>query len=72
MDLGKRTPLFLASKYGNVKWVKILLGILDPIYINIANNANPTLKTFRNMTAYHAAESHRIKSYLQKAHQVSV
>jgi len=61
-DLGKRTPLFLASKYGHVKCVRILL----------AHNANPTMKTFRNITALNAAENYTIKSYLKKAHQLRI
>ncbi|CAI2386704.1 unnamed protein product [Moneuplotes crassus] len=61
-DIGKRTPLFLAAKYGHVKCVKILL----------AYNANPTMKTFRNMTPYNVSQSFRIKSYIQKAHQLKI
>lgn len=61
-DLGNRTPLIIASKLGNVKSVKALL----------ANEANPTCKTFLGYTARDVAATLPILSYLNKAYMLFI
>lgn len=61
-DLGNRTPLIIASKMGNVKSVKALL----------ANEANPTCKTFLGYTAMDVAATLPILSYLKKAYLLHI
>ena len=53
--LGDRTPLFLASKWGNIRAVKALL----------AKEANPKAKNWLGYTAMDVAASESILSYLK-------
>jgi len=57
-DSSSRTALYLASKAGHVKSVKILL----------ANEANPRIKTFMNLSWMDVAKTPQILSYLKKAY----
>jgi len=61
-DLGNRTPLLIASKMSNVRWVKVLL----------AHEANPSCRTFLGHTALELAATPSILSYLKKGYLLSL
>ena len=57
-DIGNRTALIIASKNGNIKWVKALL----------AGEANPMIRTFNNLSALEVAKDVVVLSYVKKAY----
>ena len=59
-DSGKRTPLYLAAKMGNIKWVKVLL----------ANEADTSAKTFMGYSAFTVAKTPEILSYIKKGYMM--
>ena len=54
-DIANRTPLIVASKCGNIKWVKALL----------ASEANPAIRTFLGLSAMDVTTNESILSYLK-------
>ena len=57
-DIANRTPLIVASKWENIKWVKALL----------ANEANPSIRTFLGLSAMDVTTNLSILSYLKKGY----
>ena len=57
-DIGNRTALFIASKNGYIKWVKALL----------AGEANPMIRTHKNLSPLEVAKDAVVESYIRKAY----